>query len=39
MKSNTPFNEAEVITHQDSKLQFMSVEHKTVIANYASNAN
>lgn len=28
------------ITHQDSKLQFMSVEHKeTVIANYAANAN
>lgn len=30
----------EVITHQDTKLQFMSAEHKeTVIANYATNAN
>lgn len=29
-----------VVTHQGSKLQFMSVEHKeTVIANFAANAN
>lgn len=30
----------EAITHQDSKLQFMSVEHnETVIANYAATVN
>lgn len=30
----------EVITHQDSKLQFMSIKHKeTVIANDAANVN